>query len=196
MSGRRSADFYALEARQLGYPARSVFKLQEIQKKWKLLKGPVLDLGASPGSWTLFALRTLGLGTRVVAVDLEDLKVKAPPGCEISFLKSDIFSREGMRFVERGRPYGCVLSDAAPATTGNRVVDTSRSYNLALQTLNIAEAFLVAGGNLVLKLFQGGAEKELRSRMEVTFERVRFFKPRAVRQGSMEVYAIGMERRP
>jgi len=196
MQGRDEMDFYALEARRLGYPARSVFKLQEIQKKWKLLKGPVLDVGAAPGGWTLFALKTLGFGARVFAVDLGHLDVKAPPGCEISFLKGDIFSREGVAFVAKGGPYGCVLSDAAPATTGNRLVDTSRSYNLALQVLNIAETNLVAGGNLVLKLFQGGDEKKVRSRMELIFGRVRLFKPKAVRRDSMEVYIVGIERLP
>jgi len=196
MQRRERADFYALEARRLGYPARSVFKLREIQRKWKLLKGPVLDVGAAPGGWTLFALRTLGFGARVVAIDLEDLDVKAPPGCEISFLRGDIFSREGLRFVEQEGPYGCMLSDAAPATIGNRVVDTSRSYNLALQVLCIAETNLMAGGNLALKLFQGGDEEEIRDRMRVVFERVRLFRPKAVRQNSMEVYIIGMGRRP
>jgi len=196
MQGKKRADFYALEARRLGYPARSVFKLQEIQKRWKLLRGPVLDLGASPGSWTLFALRTLGPGARVVAIDFGDLDVRPPPGCKISFLKGDIFSREGVEFAEQRGPYGCVLSDAAPLTTGNRVVDTGRSYNLALRILSIAEANLIAGGNLVLKLFQGGNEKELQDRMEMIFGQVRFFRPRAVRRGSMEVYIIGAKHRP
>jgi len=195
MQGRNRIDFYTLEARRLGYPARSIFKLQEIQRKWKLLKGPVLDVGAAPGGWTLFALKTLGFGARVVAVDLRHLDVKAPPGCEISFLRSDIFSREGASFVARRGPYGSVLSDAAPATTGNRLVDTSRSYDLALRVLSIAETNLIAKGNLVLKLFQGGDEKRVRDRMEVIFERVRLFKPKAVRRNSMEVYIVGIERR-
>ena len=196
MQGRKNADYYALEARRLGYPSRSVFKLQEIQRKWKPLKGPVLDVGAAPGGWTLFTLRTLGPGARVVAIDLGNLDIKAPSGCEINFLRTDVFSREGMEFVKQGGPYGCVLSDAAPATTGNRVVDTSRSFKLALQILSIAGTNLIVGGNLVLKLFQGGDEGEVRDRMEVIFGRVRFFKPRAVRRDSMEVYTIGMGRRP
>lgn len=196
MQDRKRADYYAMEARRLGYPSRSVFKLQEIQRKWKLLKEPILDVGAAPGGWTLFVLRTLGLGTRIVAIDLENLDVKAPPGCKINFLKGDVFSQEGIEFVKQGGPYGCVLSDAAPATTGNRVVDTSRSYNLVLQILSIVEMNLAVGGNLVLKLFQGGDAGKVRERMEMIFGRVKLFKPRAVRQNSMEVYIIGMGHRP
>jgi len=192
MPGRESVDFYTLEARRLGYPSRSVFKLQEIQEKWKPLKKPVLDVGAAPGGWTLFTLRTLGVDSRVVAIDLGELDVKAPLGCEIVFLRSDIFSREGMSFVKQNGPYACVLSDAAPATTGNRLVDASRSYNLALQVLSIAKKNLIVGGNLVFKLFQGGDEKEVRDRAKMIFKQVRLFKPKAVRQNSMEIYVVGM----
>ena len=193
MSSRLKADHYTLKARRMGYPARSVFKLEEIQKKWTLMKKgkPVLDVGAAPGSWTLYALKTLGKGCRVTAVDLKPLEIKAPPGTKLRFLQSDVFTPESAEYLAEGGPYGCILSDAAPATSGNRLVDSSKSYNLVMRVIDLAEAHLAPGGNLLVKIFQGGDEKEVRDRVKTLFREMKTFKPKAVRSESMETYIIG-----
>ncbi len=194
MNSRSKPDHYTLKARKLGYPARSVFKLEEIQKKWALMKKgkPVLDVGAAPGSWTLYALKTLGKGSRVTAVDLKPLGIKAPPGTKLRFLQSDIFTPESAEYLADDGPYGCILSDAAPATSGNRLVDSSKSYKLVMRVIDLAETHLAPGGNLVVKIFQGGDEKEVRDRIKALFSEVKSFRPKAVRSESMETYIIGM----
>ncbi|MCK5735097.1 MAG: RlmE family RNA methyltransferase [Spirochaetaceae bacterium] len=193
MNSRMQPDHYTLKARRMGYPARSVFKLEEIQKKWSLMKKgkPVLDVGAAPGSWTLYALKTLGKGCRVTAVDLKPLEIKAPPGTTLRFLQSDIFTPESAEYLSSDGPYGCILSDAAPATSGNRLVDSSKSYNLVMRVIDLAEAHLAPGGNLLVKIFQGGDEKEVRDRVKTLFREMKTFKPKAVRSESMETYIIG-----
>ncbi len=120
MSNRARPDHFTLKARKMGYPARSVFKLEEMQKKWSLIKKgkPVLDVGAAPGSWTLYALRTMGKAGQVTAVDLKPLTIKSPPGANLRFRQGDVFTAESAEFLAEGGPYGCVLSDAAPATSG------------------------------------------------------------------------------
>lgn len=194
MNSRSRPDHYTLKARKMGYPARSVFKLEEMQKKWRLMKKgkPILDVGAAPGSWTLFALKTMGKGCRVSAVDLKPLEIKKPPGTELRFLQGDVFTPESAEFLAEGGPFGCVLSDAAPSTSGNRLVDSRKSFNLVMRVIDLAEEQLAPGGNLVVKIFQGGDENEVRDRVKTLFREMKTFKPKAVRSESMETYIIGM----
>jgi 23S rRNA (uridine2552-2'-O)-methyltransferase len=194
MSNRARPDHFTLKARKMGYPARSVFKLEEMQKKWSLIKKgkPVLDVGAAPGSWTLYALRTMGKSGQVTAVDLKPLTIKSPPGANLLFRQGDVFTAESAEFLAKGGPYGCVLSDAAPATSGNRLVDSRKSYDLVMRVIDLAEEHLATGGNLVVKIFQGGDENEVRDRIKALFADMKTFKPKAVRSESMETYMIGM----
>ncbi len=181
----------------MGYPARSVFKLEEIQKRWKIMKKgqSVLDVGAAPGSWTLFAMRTLGSGSVVTAVDLKPLSVTAPKGAGLRFRQGDVFTEEAAEFLAQGAPYGCILSDAAPSTSGNRLVDSRKSLDLVMRVIDLAEGQLAQGGNLVVKIFQGGDESEARDRIKNLFSETKTFKPKAVRSESMETYLIGMRYR-
>ncbi len=194
MNKRAAPDHFTLKAKKMGYPARSVFKLEEIQNKWKILrKGQaVLDIGAAPGSWSLYVLRTLGKGARLTAVDLKPLSIQAPQGTSLRFYRGDVFSPEAAAFMKEGGPFGCLLSDAAPSTSGNRLVDTRKSHDLVMRVLDLAEVHLAPGGNLAVKVFQGGDEGEIRERMRGLFETVRTFKPKAVRSESMEIYMAGM----
>ena len=189
---RRKGDHYSKSARESGYPARSVFKLQEIQRKFHLIStgDRLLDIGASPGSWSLYAVRELR--ARVVGVDLEE----PAPGLKgldgMSFVQGDILD-EGIRRALLGLgPFNVLASDAAPKTTGNRLVDTQRSHDLAEQVLGLAHGCLMKGGNLVVKVFQGGAERELLERMRGLFESARTFKPKSSRKESFETYLIGI----
>jgi len=194
MSKRSRPDHFTLQARKMGYPARSVFKLEEIQKKWLPMKKgfPVLDLGAAPGSWTLFALRSMGKGTQVVAVDIQPLEITAPTGSDLKYTQQDVFSDEAEEFLAAHGPYGCVLSDAAPFTSGNHLVDSQKSFNLAMRVVDLAEAHLIQQGNLVVKILQGGDEGKLRKRLRSLFDSIKIFKPRATRCESIETYMIGM----
>lgn len=194
MSNRSRPDHFTLKAKKMGYPARSVFKLEEMQKKWTLMrKGmSVLDVGAAPGSWTLYALKTLAANGRVTAVDLKPLTIKSPTGSTLRFLQGDVFTPESAEFLAEGGPYGCVLSDAAPATSGNRLVDSRKSFDLVMRIIDLAEKNLAPKGNLVVKIFPGGDENEVRDRIRELFREMKIFKPKAVRSESMETYMIGM----
>lgn len=194
MSNRSRPDHFTLKAKKMGYPARSVFKLEEMQKKWTLMrKGmSVLDVGAAPGSWTLYALKTLAANGRVTAVDLKPMIIKSPAGSTLRFLQGDVFTPESAEFLAEGGPYGCVLSDAAPATSGNRLVDSRKSFDLVMRIIDLAEKNLAPGGNLVVKIFPGGDENEVRDRIRELFREMKIFKPKAVRSESMETYMIGM----
>ena len=196
--GRDKADHYTQRARREGYPARSVYKLEEIQNKFTVIHpgDRVLDIGAAPGSWTLYVhRRLLGTGGSITAVDLKPLNLNPVPD-RVTFYQGDAFAPEIRERLVTGGPYQAVISDAAPATTGNRSVDCSRSEGLAESVISLAEEHLMPGGSLVIKIFQGGGEQQLIQKMRTLFGKVKPFKPEACRNDSFEIFLIGLDRRP
>jgi 23S rRNA (uridine2552-2'-O)-methyltransferase len=192
---KRKADFYTHKAKAQGYPARSVFKLQEILGKYPLLKkgARVLDLGAAPGSFSQFLLERLKGKGSVFAVDLS-AEITVPARFpNFGFLQGDIFSSSVLDRITSHGPYDLVVSDAAPATTGNRLVDTSHSLDIARRVLEIAIQVITEHGNLVVKLFQGGDEREFMGEMRTFFKQVKGFKPQASRKESFETFYLGFD---
>ena len=193
---RDKPDHYTLQARKEGYPARSVYKLQEIQSKFKVLpvEGNILDIGAAPGSWSLYVSRTLKNRSRITSVDLKPLwqgiRIKG-----MTFFQMDAFSEEFLVEAEKKGPFDTVISDAAPATTGNRTVDTGRSFTLASKVIETADKLLKPGGNLVVKIFQGGDEQKLLSLVKKGYNSAKLFKPKASRKESFEIFIIGKGKR-
>jgi len=187
-------DYYWRKSKEEGYPARSVFKLQEIQEKHGPVKpaARVLDLGASPGSWSLYLLDMLAGGGSVTGVDLNEPDGKLLARKSYRFLHGDFTTEEVERRIRQAGPFDIVVSDAAPSTTGNRTLDTARSAEIARKVISICETCLVPGGNCVLKIFQGGEERDILADMRRLFASARAFKPKASRSDSMETYFIGM----
>lgn len=196
-SRRDKADSYTLRARREGYPARSVYKLEEINASHHLIKpgDSVLDVGAAPGSWTLFTHRCLLKGNgKIVSVDLNPLNLNPVPPT-VTAIVGDAFSKENRaRLIELG-PYDAIISDAAPMTTGNRTVDTTRSEWLAEQVVLLAGEQLKEHGNLVIKIFQGGGQVEILKMMREMFQKAKPFKPKACRDDSFEIYLVGLDRK-
>jgi 23S rRNA (uridine2552-2'-O)-methyltransferase len=151
----------------------------------------VLDVGAAPGSWSLYVLRSLQQTGRLVAVDLKPFKLKGNHP-NLFTMAADIFSQEAGDFLKQKGPYQLIISDAAPNTSGNRLVDTRKSFDLVEMVLNLAETQLAPGGAVLCKIFQGGDEEELFDRMKNSFKSVRRVKPKAVRPESFESYFIAM----
>ncbi len=192
--GRRRQDHLARRARTEGYRARSVYKLEAIDEKFEIFPRArnggarpafrVLDLGAAPGSWTQYAVER---GADVVAVDLQEMQVTGAECLVGDFTDPAV----AQRLAEAG-PFDAVLSDAAPATTGNRIVDTGRSEALVELIVAYAEQWLSSGGVLVCKVFQGGGERELLKELRTRYERGFLFRPKAVRSESFESYLVGI----
>jgi 23S rRNA (uridine2552-2'-O)-methyltransferase len=213
MPDYKKPDFWSLKARREGYPARSVYKLKEMDEKFGLLGNGhrpgngvfrVLDLGAAPGSWSLYALRKFsekkgGPRLDLTAVDLAPLSERCGgdffTGERFSFLQGDIKAPEIREALLARGPFSLLLSDAAPATTGNRRVDTLRSLDLAETALAYAESALEQGGALAVKVFQGGDTQGLLKRIREIFRAGKSFKPQACRGESFETYYLGLEKR-
>ena len=188
--GRRRQDRFGKQARLDGYPARSVYKLEEIDRRTQLLrKGQrVLDLGAAPGSWTLYAAEKVGPTGKVVAIDLQPIEIDVPD--YVTLIAGDA------REAELEGPFDVVLSDMAPKTSGQRAADQYRSYELVMVALEAARKHLKPGGALVAKIFQGAEFDDARTAFRETFEKVRVIRPKAVRDESYEVFLLGLGRRP
>jgi 23S rRNA (uridine2552-2'-O)-methyltransferase len=205
MANYEKPDHWTVKAKKEGYPARSVYKLKEMDEKFGLLKHTgrilrVLDLGAAPGSWSLYVLRKCSklpaASFSLSAADLSPLSREYDKGLFDSgnffFVQGDITDdavRESL--ISRG-PYRLVISDAAPATTGNRTVDTLRSLELANAVLTYAETALEKGGNLAIKVFQGGGTSTVLKRIKELFTNAKSFKPEACRSESFETYYLGL----
>ncbi|NCC13429.1 MAG: RlmE family RNA methyltransferase [Spirochaetia bacterium] len=196
-SRRDRADSYTKRAHKEGYPARSVYKLEELQQTFNLVRkgNTVLDVGAAPGSWTLYTHNELIKGEgKIIAVDLNPLNLNPIPHTVTSYV-GDAFSKEIRTILVEHGPYDVIISDAAPMTMGNRAVDTARSEYLAEQVIYLAQEHLKVHGNLVVKIFQGGGQVELLKLMRTFFTKVKPFKPKACRDDSFEIYLVGLDRK-
>ena len=192
---QRWADHYSERAKKEHYPARSVFKLKEAQKKFRLIKkgDRILDLGCSPGSWVLYAAELTGKRGGVLGIDLEAIRIQIPPQAES--LKADILTidRAWVDKQKLGNRFNVVLSDMAPATTGNKALDAARSFQLCQAALRIAEMVLKPGGTFLCKIFQGEEFKEFSDIVRNRFERHKIFKPRSSRKESKEIFVVGLD---
>jgi 23S rRNA (uridine2552-2'-O)-methyltransferase len=195
MSGKRSPykgpDRFTTAAKKQGYPARSVFKLEEIDHRVRLLKAGqhVLDLGACPGSWSLYAAQKIGPRGRLVAIDLSPLRTTLPEWGV--FLQGDAFEAEAP-VVREFAPYDVVLSDMAPMTTGNRLGDQTRSFELYMRALEMAQAVLKPGGSFVGKIFMGEDFPLAKKATKALFREERVIRPEGTRKVSYELFIIGL----
>lgn len=194
MKPGRKPDPFTAKAQKQGFPARSVFKLEEIDRRCQLVRQGhrVLDLGAAPGSWTRYLSQHVGLRGAVYAVDLNPLRIPVTPN--VTFEQMDILECPVERFTAWG-PFDLVVSDIAPHTSGIKEADAARSEALVERCLDIADAALAFGGSFVAKIFQGGGFDAIRARMRGTFETVRVIKPEASRKESVEIYLVGLKRK-
>jgi len=184
-------DHYTRRAKQQSYPARSVFKLQDIDAKHRILRPGqvVLDLGCAPGSWMLYAAQRTGPSGRVVGVDVHGVDAELPP--HAVHLRADIFevTADALREVS-SRPYDVVLSDMAPHTSGDKFVDQQRSLRLVERALDIALEVSRPGASFVGKVFQSSDIEGLRARARERYSQVTLARPQATRKQSSEIYLV------
>jgi len=189
---RQLNDPYVQRAKAMGYRARSVFKLEEIDKRFDLIRPGrvVVDLGAAPGSWSQYAIKK---GARVVAVDLQPMA--AIPG--VTIIEGDFLAEETEAALSRavGPKVDLVLSDMAASSTGRKLVDRLRAEQLGEAVLTFSDAHVAPGGAVLIKLVRG-AEAVLQQQAKAIFKSVRILRPDATRSDSSECFLLGLERLP
>ena len=191
-------DRFFKKAKEEGYRARSAYKLEEIQRRFHIVKQSdyVLDLGAAPGSFMQFISKIVGQKGIVVGIDLKPI---APfKQTNIKTYKGDIFDDLIYKKIENETgisKFDVITSDLAPSTTGIKSLDAGRSFQLNEQVLNVAEKHLKKGGNAIMKAFPGADHSELVRLAKERFRQFKIFKPEAVRKSSREVYIICIGKR-
>jgi 23S rRNA (uridine2552-2'-O)-methyltransferase len=191
---KKYRDHFFLKARAENYPARSIYKLKEIDTRFGIFRPgmKVLDLGAAPGSWSLGAAELVGFSGLVLGLDLQKTDTVFPP--QVNFMQGDIFSlsTEFEEALRRHAPFDVVMSDMAPSTTGHRNTDQVRSYALIWRALDLAQRCLRKGGGFVVKFFMGPDIKSYSGELRLHFSQVRSFKPKSSRPESMENFYIAL----
>ncbi|HEY0468094.1 MAG TPA: RlmE family RNA methyltransferase [Polyangiaceae bacterium] len=196
MSGRKGnvyekPDARTKAAKAQGFPARSVFKLEEIDRRVKLLRGgqKVLDLGAAPGSWSLYASQKVGPSGRVLAIDLQEIRQAFPANVKVA--QGDALTLESAALSEFA-PYDVVLSDMAPNTSGSKIRDQAGSLELCLRALDVALALGKVGSHFVAKIFMSGEFQVARKLAGERYEKCQVIRPEGTRQQSTEVFIVGL----
>jgi 23S rRNA (uridine2552-2'-O)-methyltransferase len=186
----RRHDAFFRKARSEGFAARSVYKLEEIDRRLHLLRAGarVLDLGCRPGSWLQYACKVAGPHGVVVGVDRQPLP---QPVSGARVLVADIFTLSDQELLCGQAAFDVVLSDMAPDTTGIRATDQARSAALVEEALGRAERLLAPLGAFVAKVFQSPEVARIRARMSPRFSEVRLLKPESSRGESTELYLVG-----
>jgi 23S rRNA (uridine2552-2'-O)-methyltransferase len=194
----RPKDHYFKKAKQEGLRARSAFKVDEILKRYPFLKkgASVLDLGAAPGGFLQILADAVGPNGRVIGVDIVPIRPFAQPFVKTVVLDvlADDFDAKLLELYDG--PFDAVISDMAPKTSGIRTTDEARSLRLARKALEVATTRGRPGSAFVAKLFMGGEFEEFRDEVRASFEEVKLVRPEATRGASMEVYVVGLRRRP
>lgn len=187
---RQLNDKYVALSKHEGYRSRSAYKLIEIDKKFNLIKPNInaLDLGAAPGGWSQVLSEKLNEKAKsIVAVDLLDMdNING-----VEFIKGDFYDSIILEKIKLIQPNtDLILSDMSPNTTGHKQTDHLRIIDLCEKVLNFAIDNLNIEGSLVIKIFQGGAQKDLLSNFKANFAKVKHFKPPSSRKESTEMYLI------
>jgi len=187
---KKKEHFYK-QAKQVGYRARSAFKLQQIQNRFHLIPkdGIVLDLGAAPGGWCQVAKELVGTQGIVIGVDLSSIK----PIDDVQFLQGDVTKTETLEQIKdimNGKNADVILSDMSPDISGNYSVDQARSAWLCESALHVVTQLLQPGGHFICKIFEGEDTKAFIEKVKHQFMVVKTFSPEASRKSSSEVYII------
>lgn len=191
---RKEQDYFFKKAKKDNYPARSVYKLEEAQQKYKFLKKKqrVLDLGCHPGSWSMYASTIVGARGVVVGVDLQHTDIPSQKdNAEIHWLCYDVYTDELVTELKKQWPgFHVLISDMAPRTTGSKYADHQHSMRLVRRALQIAALLLHEKGSFYCKVFQGEDFPGFVQECKTLFETVKVVKPQSSRRESREVFVL------
>jgi len=185
------SDQYVLQAKKFGYRSRAAFKLEEIQKKDRLIKPhmQIVDLGAAPGGWCQIVRQHLGKKGKIIALDILEMDSLA----NVDFIQGDFRDEkvfeELMNKVDK-QSIDLVLSDMAPNISGVKVSDHAKGMYLVELAIDFADQVLKPDGNLLVKVFQGKGFDEILKTMKQKYHKVISRKPQASRPRSSEIYLL------
>ena len=188
---RQNQDPYYKQAIREGWRSRAVYKLEQIDKKTKILFPDMicLDLGAAPGSWSQYIESKLKQRVEIIAIDILPMDSLS----SVTFLQGDFTEEDTYKElldIAKNKDIDLVMSDMAPNISGIKVSDQAKSIYLAELAFEVSKDLLKNNGNFVCKLFQGEGIEKFVNDVRKVFKKVKLFKPKASRQDSAEIYLI------
>ena len=185
---RNSQDIFVKKAKNEGYVSRSAFKLLEIENKFHFIvkSNHILELGSSPGGWSQVICKI----NKKVKVDSFDLLNMSFIHKNITFYKKDYME---FNFEKSNKKYDLILSDMAPNTLGHKSTDHLRIVSLIENIINILEKIAQINSNFIFKIWKGSDEKNLINNLKKKFKCISYFKPRASRSESSEIFIVAQE---
>ena len=189
--GRNVNDRFSKLAKQNNFRSRAAYKLDDINQKFKILKGAkfILDIGAAPGSWLQYISRFSKAHDMIIGVDLKNIEaIENIKTIEGDFTSDEIWSK--LNVMLSGNKFNLICSDMAPNTSGTRSINHINIMNLAESVFSFSENFLDKGGSLVIKLFEGNKTKAFFDKLRLHFKEVHFFKP----EDSSEIFIIAINK--
>lgn len=186
-------DRFYHKAKKENFVARSIYKLEEIDQKFKILKPGqrVLDLGAAPGSWSQYISPKIGPQGRLLGIDLKPISLSFN---NAEFIQGNALEYDWASKLENFKGFDVVVSDMAPSTTGIKFTDQTRSFELCEMALNLALKELKPGGHFVCKLFHSADFGLLKKTIQTNFTRFETLKPESTRSISKEIFLVGLSR--
>ncbi|MBA7638958.1 Ribosomal RNA large subunit methyltransferase E [subsurface metagenome] len=190
---KKIQNHYFKKAKKEKYSARSVYKLEEINNKYQLIKNgfQVLDIGCAPGSWSQYLLKKIGNG-KIVGIDIK--KNVQISDKRFTFIHGNIFHIDEKFLNSNRNTFNLITSDAAPNTTGNKFVDSQNSLAIVKKVFRIAQSVLKINGSIIAKVFQGEDLKAFIDGVRIDFLKIVLFKPKSSRKESNELFIIAIKR--
>jgi 23S rRNA (uridine2552-2'-O)-methyltransferase len=191
-------DHFFHKAKKENFLARSVYKLEEIDERFKILKknDNVIDLGYHPGSWIQYTAQKIGPNGVVIGADVRDINNKLLNLKNVRLFQKDVLTIETMEELGVSDQFDVVLSDMAPNTTGVQSVDQARSLNLVEMVFFLLPKFLKPGGNVVVKVFESNDAQVFLKEQKKHFSEFHYLRPKSTRSVSKEYFVIGKNFRP
>ena len=186
---KQKKDIYIRKSKTEGYRSRAVYKLIEIDEKFKILNNgiSVIDLGAAPGSWSQYISKKI-TNSKIVSIDLRQIeKIDNTFHIEGDFTNEKYQSQIRNLFKSN---VDVVLSDMAANTTGNKNLDSIYTGELCKEAIIFSEKILKQNGKFVSKVFMGSIFNEIISEAKSIFSEVKVFKPKSSKKDSKEIFII------
>jgi 23S rRNA (uridine2552-2'-O)-methyltransferase len=193
MGNFKVKDHYFKKAKSENYLARSIYKLEEVDKKYHVLKQgiKVVDLGYYPGSWIQYTSKVIGDSGKVIGIDIQEVNKKLTGIKNVRVYQKDIFDIKDLSQLGVEDKFDVVLSDMAPSTTGIKSLDQDRSLNLVESVFGLLPKFLNTGGHFVIKVFDSQHAQDYLKTQKVLFQEFHYLKPKSTRSVSKEFFVIG-----
>ena len=186
---KQRKDIYVRRSKIEGYRSRAVYKLEEIEKKFKIFRNgiSIIDLGAAPGGWSQYLSKNIK-NAKILSIDLMEMeKIKNTFQIKGDFTESDSKKQIKDYFGER---VDMVLSDMAANTTGNKNMDSLVTGELCMEAMDFAKEILKIDGKFVSKIFMGSLFNDILLKAKKNFKKVNIYKPPASRKNSKESFII------